>query len=143
MISVLFDTNILIDHFAGVRAATDELERYEDRAISTVTWLEVLSGALPHELQAMRDYMTLFIVYDLDDVVAEAAAALRRGARANRKKILKTPDAAVLATAQCTRRILITRNVNDFTGADVHVPYLLERDRKTGEVAVRLMQPIA
>ena len=66
MAGVLFDTNILIDHFAGLKEATAELERYADAAITTITWLEVPSGAEPHQLQDMRDFMSQFTVYDLD-----------------------------------------------------------------------------
>ncbi|WGG52622.1 PIN domain-containing protein [Rugamonas sp. DEMB1] len=140
---MLFDTNILIDHFAGIEEVTAELERYEDAAITTITWLEVLSGAEPHELQDMRDYMAQFIVYDLDDVIAEEAAAIRRTARIAGRKILKSPDAAVLATARYTGRKLITRDIKDFSGADVHVPYALSRDPESGEVVVAMPPPMS
>lgn len=43
MVKVIFDTNILIDHFDGIQSASDELARYEDAAISTITWSEVMS----------------------------------------------------------------------------------------------------
>jgi predicted nucleic acid-binding protein len=143
MVSVLFDTNILIDHFAGIKEATAELERYEDAAITTITWLEVLSGAEPHELQDMRDYMTQFIVYDLDDIIAEEAAAIRRTARMAGRKVLKSPDAAVLATARYTGRKLITRDTKDFGGTDVYVPYTLSKKSATGEVVVAVLAPLS
>lgn len=42
----LFDTNILIDYLNGIAAAKKELDLYESRAISIVTWMEVMSGAI-------------------------------------------------------------------------------------------------
>ena len=47
MVKALFDTNILIDYLRGIPAAREELDRYETRAISVITWMEVLTGAPP------------------------------------------------------------------------------------------------
>ena len=41
----LFDTNILIDYLRGLPAARDELNRHQDKAISVVTWMEIMVGA--------------------------------------------------------------------------------------------------
>lgn len=41
MAVVLFDTNILIDHTAGIIEATRELAGYDDAAISAINWMEV------------------------------------------------------------------------------------------------------
>ncbi len=41
MALVLFDTNILIDHFNYHDVATDVLEAYRDSIISVITWIEV------------------------------------------------------------------------------------------------------
>jgi hypothetical protein len=41
MALVLYDTNILIDNFAGIREAIVELTRYDDAIISSITWIEV------------------------------------------------------------------------------------------------------
>lgn len=45
MVNVLFDSNILIDFLNGVKAAEDELSLYNDKAVSVITWIEVMSGA--------------------------------------------------------------------------------------------------
>ena len=55
MVKALFDTNILIDFLHEVAAARDELHRYEDKAISIITWMEVLIGAPPLAARATRD----------------------------------------------------------------------------------------
>jgi predicted nucleic acid-binding protein len=42
---VLFDTNILIDHLNGIDLAGVEIRRSPDRAISIITWMEVMAGS--------------------------------------------------------------------------------------------------
>ncbi len=44
MVKALFDTNILIDYLGGVESARAELGRYDYRAISMISWMEVLVG---------------------------------------------------------------------------------------------------
>lgn len=44
---VLFDTNILIDHTAGLIGATRELSGYDDAAISAINWMEVACALTP------------------------------------------------------------------------------------------------
>jgi predicted nucleic acid-binding protein len=51
---VLFDTNILIDHTAGIIEATRELSGYDDAAISAINWMEV-ACALTSRLIITRD----------------------------------------------------------------------------------------
>ena len=57
MVKALFDTNILIDYLRGIPAAREELDRHETRAISVITWMEVLTGAPPPHAQATRDFL--------------------------------------------------------------------------------------
>jgi predicted nucleic acid-binding protein len=95
VVKALFDTNILIDFLRGVAASRDELNRYEDKAISIVTWVEV------------------------NEAVAERAVTLRR------KHRLKLPDAIVWASAQVQSMLLVTRDTKRFPADDpgVRMPY--------------------
>ena len=43
--NALFDTNILIDYLSGVESAREEVERYGNRSISVITWMEVMDGS--------------------------------------------------------------------------------------------------
>ncbi|CAN7196742.1 PIN domain-containing protein [Pseudoduganella sp. LjRoot289] len=131
MVKVIFDTNILIDHFDGIKEALDELARYDDVAISTITWSEVMSlpAASSHELEDMRAVMRGFVLYDVDAEVAEEAAAMRRAAKAAGVRIPKTADAIVLATARLSNRRLISRDTRAFSPVEIHVPYKLEKDK--------------
>ena len=40
----LFDTNILIDYFNGLKPAKDEIERFSVKYISIITYIEILVG---------------------------------------------------------------------------------------------------
>ena len=115
----LFDTNILIDYLRGMPAARAELERYDDKAISIISWMEVLAGAPPSSERGTRDFLDGFIVIDLDRAVAERAVALRRQHRC------KLPDAIVWASARVHAMLLVTRDTRDFPKDDpgVRVPY--------------------
>jgi hypothetical protein len=120
MVKALFDTNILIDHLNKVAAARNEINRYADRFISTITWIEVLVGATPATEAATRAYLDQFFsVVPLNDAVADRAVALRR------QHGLKLPDAVIWASAQVHGLLLVTRNTKDFPASEpgVRIPY--------------------
>ena len=119
----VFDTNILVDYLNGIAAANHEIERYEEIAISIVTWMEVLAGADDaddaEEEAVMREFLSRFKVQPVEKAVAERAIKIRRQHK------LKLPDAIIWATAKELGRILVTRNTKDFSEKDagIRVPY--------------------
>jgi hypothetical protein len=119
---VLFDTNILIDYLSSRREARAELERHSNRAISIVTWMEVMAGVTPADEEQTRAFLLDFSLLPLTAEVADRAVAIRR----DRK--LKLPDAIILATAEVAGRVLVTRNTRDFPKGTpgVRVPYSLK-----------------
>lgn len=119
MVGALFDTNILIDYLRGVEAARDEMNRFEARAISVITWMEVMVGAPPAHAQATRDFLSGFEVVPIDPPVAERAVVLRQRYR------LKLPDAIIWASAQGADLLFVTRDRRDFPEGDpgIRVPY--------------------
>jgi predicted nucleic acid-binding protein len=121
MVKALFDTNILIDFLNAVPEARHELARYPERAISVVTWIEVMVGATPSVEAGTRRFLDEFALVALDDRVAEQAVALRRAHR------IRLPDAVVWASAQVHALLLVTRNTKDFPAGDpgVRIPYRL------------------
>lgn len=121
MVGALFDTNILIDHLNAVPQARVEIGRYEARAISIITWMEVMVGAHADLVEATRRFLEGFEVIALDDAVAARAVALRQTHR------IKLPDAVIWATAQTAGRLLVTRNTKDFPRDDpgIREPYIL------------------
>ncbi len=119
MVKALFDTNILIDYLRGVPQARDELGLYDDKAISAITWMEVLVGTPPALVDATQRYLDGFRLIEIDRSVAERAVTVRQGYR------MKLPDAIVWASAQVTDRLLVTRDVKGFPPRDpgVRMPY--------------------
>jgi hypothetical protein len=117
----LFDTSILIDYLNGINKARREIGRYQNRAISIVTWMEVMAGATPQNEDPTCAFLANFIIFPLTERIAETAVLLRKQRR------IKLPDAIVLATAQTESLLLITRNTKDFPSAErgVRIPYQL------------------
>ena len=115
----MFDTNILIDHLRGIEAARDELARYTDKAISLITWMEVLLGTSDPHRPATRAFLDSFTRIEIDPRVAERAVALRQAQR------IKLPDAIVWASAQVHGRLLVTRDTKGFPPGDpgIRMPY--------------------
>lgn len=117
----LFDTVILIDFLNGVPQARKEVHRYADRAISLITWMEVMAGTEPDDEQATVLFLGTFVNLPITVAIARQAVKVRR------QKKLKLPDAIILATAQVEKRILVTRNTRDFKddGVSIATPYKL------------------
>lgn len=116
-----FDSNILIDALNGNALAEVELESVDDRWISRVTWIEVMSQVDQVTLPRTKSLLAAFLIDELDLPIATRAAELRNERR------LKLADAVILASAQVHGRVLVTRNIKDFpaTMAGIRVPYTL------------------
>lgn len=116
---VLFDTNILIDYLSGIAKARTEFRRHRDRAISIITWMEVMAGTTSSEESQVRAFLTVLRCIPITAEVADRAFVLRRETK------LKLPDAIIKATAETEGRLLITRNTRDFPLRDpaVRIPY--------------------
>jgi predicted nucleic acid-binding protein len=121
MVKALVDTNILLDHIKGIEAASIELSRYEDVAISIVTVIEVLVGTTPASEASERALLAEFETVPLTQDIAEETALVRRARR------IKLPDAIIWASAKTTGRLLVTRNTKDFPAGDpgVRIPYTI------------------
>ncbi len=121
MVKALFDTNILVDYLNAVPETRTELQRYTEKAVSIITWMEVMVGA-SHDLEiATRNFLSGFDVVAVDEQIAERAVSLRRSHR------IKLPDAVIWATAQAYAMLLVTRNTKDFPDGDpgIRAPYKL------------------
>jgi len=120
-VKVLFDTNILLDFTNGVPASRTEIRKYTDKAISIVTWIEVLVGADAGTEAALRAFLDEFSIMPINSAVAEQAVLVRKRHR------LKLADAIIWATAQTDNRLFVTRDTKDFPADDpgIRVPYTL------------------
>ena len=119
MVKVLLDTNIVIDYLNGIAQAKEVFDRYADKAISLITWMEVMIGTTAENRDATKQFLATFELLAIDDVVAARAVVLRQSHK------IKLPDAIIWATAQTAQCILLTRNTKDFAEdeAGVMVPY--------------------
>lgn len=117
----LFDTCILIDYLRGIAAARAECELYSDRAISIVSWMEVMAGATAANEDETRAFLSNFTAVSIEAEVAERAYLIRKASR------IKLPDAIIQASAQAMGRVLVTRNTRDFPAGTpgVRIPYTL------------------
>lgn len=111
---VLLDTCVLIDFFNGLPGAAKEIDSHPDRAISIITWIEVMVGTTASTETDTRSYLATIPVLALDNTVAEKAVNLRTSRLLAGERNLKLADASILATAQVSERILVTRNTKDF-----------------------------
>ncbi|WP_085339360.1 PIN domain-containing protein [Aquidulcibacter paucihalophilus] len=122
---VLFDTNILIDHLQGHRAATEALAAHSGAAISVITWVEVMSGVPAAQEDAMRLWLDRFHLIEVDADIGVYAALLRHERR------LDLADALIVATAQASGRTLVTRDralCEDLDDPAVLIPYDLDAE---------------
>lgn len=111
----LFDTNVLIDAFAGradsVRAITSaRMAGLEWIGYSAVTRLEVLGfpGLTSADEHGLRNPLDQFSEAPIDDAVIERAIEIRKLVR------IKIPDALVAATALIYEASLLARSTGDF-----------------------------
>lgn len=118
---ILFDTCILIDYLRGIPKARSECGRYSDRAISIITWMEVMAGTTDSNHAEIREFLLNFRTVSLTPRIADLTVAIRRARR------IKLPDAIIQATAEAEGRTLITRNTRDFPSKvpGIRIPYTL------------------
>ena len=122
-----FDTNIVIDMLHNRPAAWAEVRSVSRAWISRMTWIEVMSGVPDGAAIETEEFLRLFAMSEIDEEIARRAAALR-----HQRKSLKSPDAVILASAQVTGRILVTRNTKDFPAEmpGIRVPYTTHQKAK-------------
>jgi predicted nucleic acid-binding protein len=118
-VRAVFDTNILIDFLNGWDEARHELDRFRERLISPITWMEVMAGADEETESATRSFLAGFSQIPLDPSVAEVAVELRKRHR------IRLPDAIIWASARVGDCLLVTRNRRDFPADDpgLRFPY--------------------
>jgi predicted nucleic acid-binding protein len=153
MVKALLDTNILIDFLNAVPDARAELNRYDDKAISIITWMEVLIGAPANATRATREFLDRFqpdcagrkwsislfdhVIHTLErsalrdhaldgfELIELNEVIAERAVRLRQQHRLKLPDAIIWASALAHSMLLVTRDTKVFPADDpgVRVPY--------------------
>jgi hypothetical protein len=102
----LIDTDVLIDHFHGVQAATDYIANAlmvdGELFISIASVTEVLAGLRPGEEADTEELFALFTIQAADEAVARVAGLyLNQFARSHR---LDLGDALIARQPKCSAR---------------------------------------
>ncbi|MRW92418.1 PIN domain-containing protein [Duganella sp. FT80W] len=130
----LFDSNIVMDALNGYPQAVAEISYFDDIAISSVAWVEVMSKPLAESargkldcdiVQTALNFLADFTIIHSNYAIMIEAARIRANSLLAPPKI-RLPDVFILATANVTGRLLVTRNRRDFRGANVRFPYDLQ-----------------
>ena len=120
MVKALFDTSILIDYLNGVMIAKQEFDLYEDKAISVITWMEIMVGVNNTQKTETEIWLeNVFTVIGMNDETSHRAVEIRK------EMGVKLSDAIIFGTAKSTGRLFVTRNTNGFNQNNpaVRVPY--------------------
>jgi predicted nucleic acid-binding protein len=107
----------------------DNLEAGEVLAVSVVTVAEVMRGLRPDEMEATDRLLALFVILEVDELIARQAGAYLREFR--RTHQLDLGDALIAATAMVRDAELITRNVKHYPMKDISVTVPYERGRRS------------
>lgn len=74
----LVDTGLLVDYLRGEHRAALALEAVERRAISIVTWVELMTQCPPAAVEATRGFLRSFDLVALSEPIADEACRLIR-----------------------------------------------------------------
>ena len=106
------DTNILIYYSVGDKKIVDFLNsrRREMVYLPSIVAVEFLSYPLitPRDAVLFRSFVSQIIMTNLDFLIAESAADLKRNYK------MRLADSVIAASALLTHSTLVTRNVRDF-----------------------------
>jgi len=73
----LFDTNILIDYLNGRAEAKDTIERYDQIAISIISYMEVMVGVDQNNKKSVEDFLNSFQIFNFDEKMADEIVSAR------------------------------------------------------------------
>ncbi len=118
----LLDTDVLIDHFAELPAATALIQRLapEGVAISIITYMESYQGVLrspdrPTAETRFAGFMETIPILPFSPAVARRCAELREQLRQDGKRVrARALDLLTAATALEHDLTLVTRNTHDY-----------------------------
>lgn len=117
----VFDSNILIDYLKGIPQAAQEINQFENKNISIISYIEVLVGLKENDtvLAQVKGFLHSFNILMVNTEIADLTINIRQNSK------LKIPDAIIFATAKSLDALLVTRNSKDFSPEHpmVRIPY--------------------
>ena len=112
---MIFDTEVLIWFFRGDSAAAELIGSRSDRAVSIISWMELMQGARSgEETKIIRRFLrdNEFRVIPVTESISHAAATLIEEYALSHG--LQVADALIAATARETAAVLATGEVRHF-----------------------------
>lgn len=118
--TAVFDTALVTDYLRGVRRAQAAFAEFPDRAITVVTWVEVMRESPPHLEPQTREFLRGFERLAMNEAIADRALALIQ-----EHPRLEIRQAIPWATAQANSSILVSVDFPRLAAEDptVYVPY--------------------
>ena len=74
--TALFDTSVLIDYLLGDKRAGAVFKRFDHRAVSVITWVEVMSVAPEAQQETTRAFLRSFERLSINESIADEALRL-------------------------------------------------------------------
>lgn len=127
--SALFDTSVVVDYLRGVKPADAAFERFQHRAITVTTWVEVMSVAPERLAEPTRDFLQTFERLAINEAIADRALALMQ-----QHSRLRLRHAMPWATAQVNALVYVTADFPSLGVRDetLFIPYRSARGGKGG-----------
>lgn len=118
--SFLFDSSVVMDYLLGERRAREALEASRHRAITVLSWVEVMSAAPAGTEEDTRLFLRTFERLAINESIADEAVRLTRENAA-----LPYHRALTWATARVNRLVYMTVDVTGLKKGQegVVVPY--------------------
>lgn len=135
MSTALFDTTVLLDYLLGDKRAAAVFKKFNHRALSVITWVEVMSVAPDDQHETTRAFLRSFERLSISEAIADEALRLIRD-----RSGLPFHRALTWATALVNQIAYVTVDTTFVRDADkgVLVPYAWARAQKVrGESGAR------
>jgi predicted nucleic acid-binding protein len=118
--NALIDTGLLLDYLKGEKRAAKAMEACTHRAISVVTWLELMASCPEGLGEPTRGFLRSFERLSVSESIADEALRLMTARRG-----LVLPHALTWASANVNQLIFVTTDARWVTKADSNVvmPY--------------------
>ncbi len=125
--NVLIDTSLLLDYLNGDKRAGQALEPHKHRAISVITWLEIMAVAPPDKVEETRGFLRSFERLSISEAIADEALRLM-----TKHPGITFHQGLTWATAQINQLTLMTVDqvATKVEGLKVETPYRWSRDKR-------------
>lgn len=105
----LFDTSILLDYLVGEKRAAAAIAQHDYRALSVITWIEVMRVSPEDKREATRAFLRSFERLSINESIADEALLLM-----SERPGLAIHRALTFATAKVNRMPYVTVEAGHF-----------------------------